>query len=84
MSVELAHLHSKDPENRTLTIEVNGNFATSISFMKSRDIVGLKLQSAFNYYFWLGREGLREENGWFEMTIKSKRKSLKVASLCFL
>lgn len=43
--------------------EVSGNYATSIGFRTNRDIVGLKLQSAFNFYFWLRREGLKEENG---------------------
>lgn len=34
------------------------------------DIVGLKLQSAFNFYFWLRWEGLKEENGERETLIK--------------
>lgn len=43
--------------------EVSGNSATSIGFRRNKDIVGLKLHSAFNFYFWLRREGLKEENG---------------------
>lgn len=65
-------------------MEVNGNFAMSIGFMRSRDIVSLKLQSTFNSYFWIGKEGLKEEKGWREILVKGKRRSLRAASLCFL
>jgi len=52
--------------------------------MRIWDIVGLKSQSAFSYYFWPGRERLKGENEWRETAIKARRKSSKAASLCFL